>query len=150
MPHVQWEIPRFAVYCQVRSTLVNMQGTFCEARRASHCHSPQTTFSSNSTCCVLSTQKSVMHVVVDADRLTTQHSIVDIVDWSWKLLVNLVSQMTCRMLLAYSRCTLNFVCFTYHCFATTSTAENSTIQGRLKPSHKRLLRVNVSSHRHMT
>ena len=28
MPHVQWEIPRFAVYCQVRSTLVNMQGTF--------------------------------------------------------------------------------------------------------------------------
>ena len=57
--------------------------TFCEARRASHCHSPQTTFSSNSTCCVLSTQKSAMHVVVYADRLTTQHSIVDIVHWSW-------------------------------------------------------------------
>ena len=56
---------------------------FCEARRASHCHSPQTTFSSNSTCCVLSTQKSAMHVVVYADRLTTQHSIVDIVHWSW-------------------------------------------------------------------
>ena len=56
---------------------------FCEARRASHCHSPQTTFSSNSTCCVLSTQKSAMHVVIDVDRLTTQHSIVDIVDWSW-------------------------------------------------------------------
>ena len=56
---------------------------FCEARRASHCHSPQTTFSSNSTCCVLSAQKSAMHVVVYADRLTTQHSIVDIVHWSW-------------------------------------------------------------------
>ena len=56
---------------------------FCEARRASHCHSPQTTFSSNSTCCMLSTQKSAMHVVVYADRLTTQHSIVDIVHWSW-------------------------------------------------------------------
>ena len=56
---------------------------FCEARRASHCHSPQTTFSSNSTCCVISTQKSAMHVVVYADRLTTQHSIVDIVHWSW-------------------------------------------------------------------
>ena len=67
-----------------------------------------------------------------------------------KLLPILLSQMTCRMLLGCSRCTLNFVCFTYLCFATTSTAENSTIQGRLKPSHKRLLRVNVSSHRHMT
>ena len=67
-----------------------------------------------------------------------------------KLLAILLSQMTCRMLLGCSRCTLNFVCFTYLCFATTSTAENSTIQGRLKPSHKRLLRVNVSSHRHMT
>ena len=43
----------------------------------------QTTFSSNSTCCVISTQKSAMHVVVYADRLTTQHSIVDIVHWSW-------------------------------------------------------------------
>ena len=49
-----------------------------------------------------------------------------------------------------SRCTRNFVCFIYLCFATTSTAENSTIQGRLKPSHNRLLRVNVSSHRHMS
>ena len=29
------------------------------------------------------TQKSAMHVVVYADRLTTQHSIVDIVHWSW-------------------------------------------------------------------
>ena len=56
---------------------------FCEALRASHCHSPQTTFSSNSTCCVISTQKSAMHVVVYADRLTTQHLIVDIVHWSW-------------------------------------------------------------------
>ena len=56
---------------------------FCEARRASHCHSPQTIFSSNSTCCVLSTQKLAMHVVVYADGLTTQHSIVDIVHWSW-------------------------------------------------------------------
>ena len=28
MPHVQREIPRFAVYYQVRSTLANMQGTF--------------------------------------------------------------------------------------------------------------------------
>ena len=57
--------------------------TFCEARRASHCHSPQITYSSKSTCCVLSAQKSAMHVVVYADRLTTQHSIVDISDWSW-------------------------------------------------------------------
>ena len=57
--------------------------TFCEARRASHCHSPQTTYSSKSTCCVLSAQKSAMHVVVYADRRTIQHSIVDIIDWSW-------------------------------------------------------------------
>ena len=56
---------------------------FCEARRASHCHSPQTTYSSKSTCCVLSAQKSAMHVVVYADRRTIQHSIVDIIDWSW-------------------------------------------------------------------
>ena len=54
---------------------------FCEARRASHCHSPQTTYSS--TCCVLSAQKSAMHVLVCADRLTTQHSIVDVIDRSW-------------------------------------------------------------------
>ena len=60
--------------------------TFYEARRASHCHSPQTTYSSKSTCCVLLyiwAQKSAMHVVVYADRLTAQHSIVDISDWSW-------------------------------------------------------------------
>ena len=74
---------------KIRQTLssdrigVSQGRSFCEARRASHCHSPQTTFSSNSTCCVLSTQKSAMHVVVYADRLTTQHSIVDIVYWSW-------------------------------------------------------------------
>ena len=55
----------------------------CEAWRASHCHSPQTTYSSKSTCCVLSAQKSAMHVVVYADRRTIQHSIVDIIDWSW-------------------------------------------------------------------
>ena len=69
--------------CHPQSFDTDMQRLFCEARRASHCHSPQTTFSSNSTCCVLSTQKSAMHVVVYADRLTTQHSIVDIVYWSW-------------------------------------------------------------------
>ena len=56
---------------------------FCEARRASHCHSPQTTYSSKSTCCVLSAQKSGMHVIVCADRLSTQHSIVDSIKWSW-------------------------------------------------------------------
>ena len=56
---------------------------FCEARRASHCHSPQTTYSSKSTCCALSAQKPPMHVVVYADRRTTQYSIVDIIDWSW-------------------------------------------------------------------
>ena len=56
---------------------------FCEARRASHCHSPQTTYSSKSTCCVLSAQKSAMHVVVYADRRTIQHSILDIIDWPW-------------------------------------------------------------------
>ena len=57
--------------------------TFCEARRTSPCHSPQTTYSSKSTCCVLSAQKTAMYVVVYADRLTTQHSIDDISDWSW-------------------------------------------------------------------
>ena len=49
-----------------------------------HCHSPQTTYSSKSTCCVLSAQESAMRVVVYADRLTTLHSIVDIIDWSWR------------------------------------------------------------------
>ena len=33
--------------------------------------------------CVLSAQKSAMRVVVCADRLTMQHSIVDISNWSW-------------------------------------------------------------------
>ena len=36
---------------------------FCEGWRASHCHSPQTTYSSKSTCCVLSVQKSATYVV---------------------------------------------------------------------------------------
>ena len=64
-----------------------------------HCHSPQTTYSSKSTCCVLSAQESAMRVVVYADRLTTLHSIVDII---MKLLANLVSHRTCRMLLGCS------------------------------------------------
>ena len=33
--------------------------------------------------CVLSAQKPAMYVVVYADRLRAQHSIVDITDWSW-------------------------------------------------------------------
>ena len=74
--------PMFTASCLMNTGIIVFI-PFCEARRASHCHSPQTTFSSNSTCCVLSTQKSAMHVVVYADRLTTQHSIVDIVHWSW-------------------------------------------------------------------
>ena len=68
------------LHLEISSTKRN---PFCEARRASHCHSPQTTYSSKSTCCVLSAQKSAMHVVVYADRRTIQHSIVDIIDWSW-------------------------------------------------------------------
>ena len=81
--------PTGLVGCKVPTVLVKIsvkEAThmgFCEARRASHCHSPQTTFSSNSACYVLSTHKSAMHVVVYADRLTTQHSIVDIAHWSW-------------------------------------------------------------------
>ena len=124
-----------------------MQHLFCEARRASHCHSPQTTFSSNSTCCVLSTEKSAMHVVVYADRLTTQHSIVDIVDWSWSY-----------WQIWYPRWYVE--CFwpvlAAHWISSASHTSvlpqhpRRKIQGRLKPSHKRLLRVNVSSHRHMT
>ena len=55
--------------------------TFCEARRASHCHSPQTTYSSKSTCCAISAQNSAMHVVVYAGRLTSQRSIVEIINW---------------------------------------------------------------------
>ena len=51
---------------------------FCEARRASHCHSPQTTYSSKSTCCAISAHNSAMHVVVYAGRLTSQRSM-------WKL-----------------------------------------------------------------
>ena len=78
----------------------NFQLLFCEARRASHWHSPQTTYSSKLTCCVLSAQKSAMHVVVYADRLTA-------LDCGYyrlimKLLANLISQLTCRMLLACS------------------------------------------------
>ena len=46
--------------------------------------------------------------------------------------------------------TRNFVCFTCLCFATTSTAENSATHGRLKPSHNRLLHINVPYHRHGT
>ena len=37
-----------------------MKYAFCEARRASHCHSPQTTYSSKSTCCTVSAQKTAM------------------------------------------------------------------------------------------
>ena len=54
---------------------------FCEARRASHCHSPQTTYSSKSTCCAISAQNPVMHIVVYAGRLTSQRSIVEIINW---------------------------------------------------------------------
>ena len=114
------------------------------------CHSPQTTFSSDATCCVLSAQKSAMHVVVYADRLTNSTRV-------WILSTNhkVIGKfgIPADMSNAFGRlshCTRNFVCYTYLCFATTSTAENSTIQGRLKPSHNRLLRVNVSSHKHMT
>ena len=57
--------------------------TFCEARRASHCHSLQTTYSSKSTCCAISAQNSAMHVVVYAGRLTSQRSIVEIINWWW-------------------------------------------------------------------
>ena len=54
---------------------------FCEARRASHCHSPQTTYSSKSTCCAIYAQNLAMHVVVYAGRLTSQRSIVEIINW---------------------------------------------------------------------
>ena len=54
---------------------------FCEARRASHCHSPQTTYSSKSTFCTLSAQKTAMYVVVYAGRLIAQNSIVEIINW---------------------------------------------------------------------
>ena len=54
--------------------------SFCEARRASHCHSPQTTYSSKSTCCTVSAQKTAMYVVVYAGRLTAQNSIVEIIN----------------------------------------------------------------------
>ena len=57
--------------------------SFCEARRASHCHSPQTKYSSKSTCCAISAQNSAMHVVVYAGRLTSQRSIVEIINWYW-------------------------------------------------------------------
>ena len=59
----------------------NAYDHFCEARRASHCHSPQTTYSSKSTCCAISAQNSAMHVVVYAGRLTSQRSIVEIINW---------------------------------------------------------------------
>ena len=54
---------------------------FCEARRAPHCHSPQTAYSSKSTCCAISAQNSAMHVVVYAGRLTSQRSIFEIINW---------------------------------------------------------------------
>ena len=54
---------------------------FCEARRASHCHSAQTTYSSKSTCCAISAQNSAMHIVVYAGRLTSQRSIFEIINW---------------------------------------------------------------------
>ena len=61
-----------------------MRRGFCEARRALHCHSPQTTYSSKSTCCAISAQNSAMHVVVYATgRLTSQRSIVEIINWYW-------------------------------------------------------------------
>ena len=54
---------------------------FCEARRASHCHSPHTTYSSKSTCCAIPAKNSAMHVVVYAGRLTSQRSNVEIINW---------------------------------------------------------------------
>ena len=60
---------------------VTLTLSFCEVRRASHCHSPQTTYSSKSTCCTISAQNSAMHVVVYAGRLTSQRSIVEIINW---------------------------------------------------------------------
>ena len=66
----------FSLVCNLRISV-----SFCEARRASHCHSPQTTYSSKSTCCAISAQNSAMHVVVYAGRLTSQRSIVEIINW---------------------------------------------------------------------
>ena len=54
---------------------------FSEARSASHCHRLQTSYSSKSTCCLLFAQKSAMLILVNANRLTTQHSVVEIIDW---------------------------------------------------------------------
>ena len=62
---------------------VYYQSPFCEARRASLCHSPQTTYSSKTTCCILSAQISAIYVVVTVGMLTTEHSIVEIIDWWW-------------------------------------------------------------------
>ena len=66
-----------------KSVEISQWVLFCEARRASHCHSPQTTYSSKSTCCAISAQNSAMHVVVYVDRLTSQRSIVEIINWCW-------------------------------------------------------------------
>ena len=68
--------------CFLESRIIAVSANaFCEARRASHCHSPQTTYSSKSTCCAISAQNSAMHVVVYAGRLTSQRSIVEIINW---------------------------------------------------------------------
>ena len=73
--------------------------------------------------------------------------------WNYQLLMellaNFISRSTKPCFWQWGPCTC---CRLLHIalFSTTSTAENSAIQGWLKPSHTRLLRVNVSSHRHMT
>ena len=127
---------------------------FCEARRASHCHSPQTTFSSNSTCCVLSTQKSAMHVVVYADRLTTQHSIVDIVHWSWSYWQFWYPRWHVECF--WPALAAHRISSASHTSVLPQHPRRKIVPYRvgwnpgLKPSHKRLSRVNVSSHRHMT
>ena len=144
MQQIYWNAPKVTKMISIRP--------FCEARRASHCHSPQTTYSSKSTCCVLSAQKSAMHVVVYADRRTIQHSIVDIIDWSWSYWQIWYPSWHVKCFWAglSARCTQIFVCFTYLCFATTSTVGNSTLQGRLKPSNYRFSLISVFSHWHMT
>ena len=116
---------------------ISVPSDVCEARRPSHCHSPQTRNTPKSTCCTISAQKSAIHVVVYVGRIKTQHSIVEIIDWWWSYVQMSYSGRLNEYL--GDRSPMHSVSSTLH-----------STRGRLKPPHNRLSPVMLSFHWYMT
>ena len=78
-------------YWDQATLLSSAMTAFCEARIASHCHSPQTTYSSKSTCCTISAQKPAIYVVVYEPYITALDR------WNYQLVMKLSANFTSRL-----------------------------------------------------